>query len=950
MGRPDDRQPDVTSNPGVITATLLSGLIAVAVAAAEWVGSGRALYSPAGILWSVVALLGVAATLLGVGLELRRRRRAEQARPAATAAGRPGPPRLPTGTVTFLFTDIEGSTRLLQDLGDRYGAVRDQHAVILRQAIRDGDGVEVSTEGDSFFAAFASPVAAVRAAVAAQRGLAGHGWPAGFPVRVRMGLHTGEGTLGGDNYSGIDVNRAARVAGAASGGQVIVSDATRVLVEREVPAGVSLRDLGIHRLRDLNLPMRLYDLVVEGLPADFPAPRTLDARPGNLPTQLTSFVGREAVSAEVVRLLDRARLVTLTGAGGAGKSRLALHVAEELRTGFRDGAFFADLSTVTDPGLVPSVLARALGVPESGRPVLEAVCDHLRDRQLLLVVDNFEQVAGAGSVIERLLAAAPRIKVLVTSRVTLALRGEQELVVPPLGSEEATALFVERAQAVRPEFRLTTENAPAVAEIAAQLDGLPLAIELAATRTKVLTPAQILPRLARSLDLLTAGARTLPDRQRTLRGAVAWSHDLLTDTERRLFARLSVFAGGWTLESAEAVCDPEELGLDVLDGLASLVDQSLVRRIETDGQVRFSMLKTIREFGWERLADAGDLEQVRRRHAEHFLDLAVEAEPHLTGADQGAWLRRCDDEHANLRAALRWAIDAGEAGRAQEAAGALWRFWLQRGHLHEGRRWLEEVLALPDGQAPTPARAKALTAIGGLAWWQEDIPAARRSYQEALAVERGLGDPARTAEALYNQAFVLGAEGDIDGAQALFEESLALYRRIGDERGATQAAWMLILRDASAGDWDPPLAAAEEAVASWRRLGDRFRLADTLLWTGVVYAMVGRPADARAAITEALELFQAVDSATGIATVVLGLAYLARWEERYGDAVRLAGAADALRERIGGRPPSEFLAGFLGDPDAEARAHLPGDAAEQAWVAGRAMTADQALAFGLGRD
>jgi class 3 adenylate cyclase len=333
---------------------------------------------------------------------------------------------LPTGTVTFLFTDIEGSTRLLQNLGERYGEVRDAHAAILRRAIRDGHGVEVSTEGDSFFAAFASPAAAVRAAVAAQRGPAGHRWPPGFPVRVRMGLHTGEGALGGDNYSGIDVNRAARVAGAASGGQVIVSDPTRVLVEHDLPGGVSLRDLGTHRLKDLNLPMRLHDLVVAGLPADFPAPRTLDARPGNLPAPLTSFVGREEETAEAVRLLGRARLLTLTGAGGTGKSRLALQVAAELLPGYRDGAFFADLSSVTDPDLVPAVLARALRVPQApGRPVLDALRDHLRDRRLLLVADNFEQVRQAGAAVEELLAAAPGLTVLATSRVALSLRGSR---------------------------------------------------------------------------------------------------------------------------------------------------------------------------------------------------------------------------------------------------------------------------------------------------------------------------------------------------------------------------------------------------------------------------------------------------------------------------------------------------------------------------------------------
>jgi predicted ATPase/class 3 adenylate cyclase len=953
---------DLTSNPGVIATTMLSGIIAVAVAAAEWVGSGEALGSPAGILWSVVALLGVAATLLGFGLELRRRLRAEQEQPAP---GRSGGRELPTGTVTFLFTDIEGSTRLLQDLGDRYLAVRDEHAAILRQAIRDGDGVEVGTEGDSFFAAFPSPVAAVQAAVAAQRGLAAHRWPTGFPVRVRMGLHTGEGMLGGDDYAGIDVNRSARIAGAAHGGQVIVSDATKGLVADALPEGTSLRDLGEHRLKDLNLPIHLHDLVIAGLPADFPPPRTLDARPGNLPPQLTSFVGREDETAEAIRLLTRTRLLTLTGAGGTGKSRLALQVAAELLPEYADGAFFVDLSSVTDPALVPAVVARALRVPEvPGRPVLQAVRDHLRDKELLLLVDNFEQVAEAGPVVEELLTTAPRIKVLVTSRVALALRGEQELVVPPLdlpdpdqlpeldilGRSEAVRLFVERAKTVQPGFRLTEQNAPAVAEICARLDGLPLAIELAATRTKVLTPEQILPRLQQSLTLLTTGARTLPDRQRTLRGAIAWSHDLLDAAERRLFARLSVFTGGWSLESAEAVCDPAALGLDALDGMASLVNQSLIRRTETAGQVRFSMLATIREFGREQLAADGDLQQVRRRHAVHFLSLAVAAEPHLTGLDQGEWLDRCDREHANIRAALRWAIEAGETDRAMEAAGALWRFWQQRGHLAEGRRWLEEILTLPQAQEPTAARAKALTGAGGIAWWQEDIEAAHGFYEEALAIERQLGDPARIADALYNQAFVAAAEGDFDGAFRRFEESLALFRRAGDESGVARADWMIVIRDLVAGNWDRPVATAEETVATWRRIGDRFHLGDGLVWLAVVFARAGRPADARSVMREALALFREVDSPMGIVSVILGLSYLARWEQRFQDTVRLAGAGESVRQKVGGRAPLEFLAGFLGDPEAEARARLPQDVAQRAWDEGRTMSIDAALAVVLGRD
>src|SRR5215212_9886333 len=873
---------------------------------------------------------------------------------------------LPTGTVTFLFTDIEGSTGLLQALGDGYAAVLDEHAAILRRAIADHGGVEVSTHGDAFFAVFTSPTAAVRAAVAAQRALAAHDWSPAPPLRVRMGVHTGEGTLGGDDYVGIDVHRAARIADAAHGGQVILSDATRGLVQNTLSDGASLRDLGVHHLRGIADPERLHQLVVEDLASDFPTPRTLDTRPNNLPVQLTSFVGREQEIAEVRRLLDGTRLLTLSGPGGSGKSRLALQVAAALLSDFRDGAFFADLSSVTDPAPVPSVVARAVGVPQVlGRSALEAVKQHLRDKQLLLVADNFEQVAEAAPMLEELLSAAPALKVMVTSRVVLSLRGEQEYLVPSLdmpnpgrlpdvhalGRFEAVRLFTERALAVQPGFRLTEENAPAVVEIIARLDGRPLAIELAATRTKVLTPQAMLPRLQQRLSILTAGARTLPERQRTLRDAIAWSYDLLEEAERRLFARLSVFAGGWTLESAEVVCDPADLGLDVLDGLASLVDKSLVRRTEpADAQPRFAMLETIREFGREQLRASGDFDGVLRRHGDHFLDLAVEAEPHLTAGEQGEWLDRCDRDHANIRVALRWAIEAGLVHRAQEAAGALWRFWQQRGHLAAGRRWLEEVLAMPSGQGPTPARAKALTGAGGIAWWQEDMAAAQVFYEEALAIERELGDPAGIAEALYNQGFILGARGDFDAAVRLFEESLELFRGAGDEPGMARAEWMIVIRDLIAGDLNGTVARAEEAVATWRRVGDRFHLGDGLVWLAVLYARVGRRADARSAILQALELVREIDSLMGMVSVILGLAYVARWEERHEDAMRLVGATESLRERVGGGAPINFLAGFMGDPEAEARAHLSQEAAQRAIKEGRTMSVDAALALVVGED
>jgi predicted ATPase/class 3 adenylate cyclase len=866
---------------------------------------------------------------------------------------------LPTGTVTFLFTDIEGSTRLIQELGSEYAAARDEQASIIRGACGECGGVEVSTHGDSFFLVFRSPVGAVRAAVAAQRALAAHAWSPGPPLRVRMGLHTGEGIPGGDDYVGLDVNRAARIADAAHGGQVIMSDATRGLVERALPEGVSLRDLGEHRLRDITHPEQLHDLAIEGLPADFPPPRTLDARPNNLPLQLTSFVGRAQEITEVRRLLGRTRLLTLTGAGGTGKTRLALQVAAEILTEFKGGCFFVDLSAVTDPTLVPSALAQALSVPEvAGQPILEVVKEHLRDRELLLVVDNFEQVAEAGPVIEDLLTAAAKVKVVVTSRVVLSLRGEQEYVVQPLeppdperlpdvltlGRFEAVQLFTERALAVRPGFRVTEKNAPAVAEITARLDGLPLAIELAATRTKVLTPEQMLPRLQERLSFLTSGARTLPDRQRTLRGAIAWSHDLLDDAERGLFARLSVFTGGWTLESAEAVCDPEGLGLDALDGLTSLVDKSLVRRSEsTDGHPRFSMLETIREYGQEQLAAGEARGMVRQRHAEHFLALALEAESHLTAADQGEWLDRCDVEHANIRAALWWAIEAGKADGAQDAAGALWRFWQQRGHLAEGRRWFEEILAMPSGRRRTPARAKALIGAGGIAWWQQDRGAAGTFYEEALAIEREVGDPARIAEALYNLAFVVAGD-DLDSAARMHEESLDLFRQAGDERGVAQVLAMLVMRDAQAGDWDRVVGGLEETVATWRRLGDRLHLAFDLVWLAFGYGRVGRRQEARSSALEALELFHEADNPTGIGIALIDLAFLAIWEGRHLDAIKLAGAHDSLRERVGG-PPGAIGGIMEGDPAADARAHLPEDVAQRAWEEGRAMSLEESVAL-----
>jgi predicted ATPase/class 3 adenylate cyclase len=862
---------------------------------------------------------------------------------------------LPTGTVTFLFTDIEGSTRLLQELGDQYAGLRDDHAAIVRQAIARRGGVEVSTAGDSFFVVFAEAAGAVAAAVDANRDLAAHDWPDGAEIRIRSGLHTGEGTLGGDDYVGLDVNRAARIAAAAHGGQVILSDATRSLVDDALPDGVALRKLGRHRLKDIERPERLFDLAIDGLPQEFPPPRTLDARPNNLPAQLTSFVGRDDEIAEVRELLQRSRLVTLTGAGGSGKTRLALRLAADVLTEFDDGAFFVDLSSVVDPALVPSAIAHALGCNEvPGSAMEDVVREHLRDRELLLVVDNFEQVVSAAPLIEDLLAAAPRLRVVATSRIVLSVPGEHEYVVPPLeppdperlpdlltlGRFDAVRLFVERAAAADPRFRVTEANAAAVAEITARLDGLPLAIELAATRTRVLTPEQMLPRLQSRLTLLTSGARTLPERQRTLRGAIAWSHDLLNEPERALFARLSAFTGGWTIEAAEAVCRPEEIGLDALDGLTALVEMSLVRRSDRDeADARFTMLETIREFAQERLRESPAGATTLGRHATFYLALAAEAEPHLTADDQGEWLDRCDLEHANIRAALRWALDAGRADEAMAAAGALWRFWQQRSHLAEGSRWFDEILAADD--RPIVARAKALIGAGGIAWWRQDRDQAGRRYAEAVEIERHLGDPGRTAEAIYNLSFVVAGD-DVDAAAGMLEECLELFRQADDERGVAQTLTMLVIRDAQADRWAEVAASLEEVVAIWHRVGERLHLAFDIVWLSFAYGRLGRLPEAWKAGLEAMELFRKADNPTGIGIVFSNLAFLATWSGRHREAVVLEGAATAVKAKVGG-PPGGFAGILEDDPAEEARAHLDAADADRAFAEGQAMSVDEAV-------
>lgn len=866
---------------------------------------------------------------------------------------------LPTGTVTFLFTDIERSTRLLQELKDDYRQVHDDHMRLMRAAIAGGGGVEVRTEGDAFFVVFPSAMGAVEAAVTAQRALDAHDWSHGEPLRVRMGMHTGEGRRGGGDYIGLDVHRAARIAAAGHGGQVLVSETTRALVADTLPQGVSLRDLGRHRLKDFDEPQRIAQLVISDLPSDFPPLRTLEV-PTNLPDRLTTFVGRERELKQMEELLESARLVTLTGPGGTGKTRLALRAASDLLDRFTDGVFFVELAPISDPQLVPIVIGSALGIREEGpRPILERLQSDLRDRVALLVLDNFEQVIDAAPAVGALLAAAPHVRALVTSRRPLRIEGEREAPVPPLqlpvaGSlpppsalrhSEAVALFLDRAAAVAPGFTLTEENAGAIVNICTLLDGLPLPIELAASRIRLLSAEAMAERLDRALPLLAGGPRDLPARQQTMRSTVAWSYDLLDDPQRVLFGRLAVFAGGFTLKSAQAVCDPDgELHVDLLDGIESLLDSSLIRRRqEAAGELRFDMLQTIREYGLERLEAGDEVDALRRRHARYFLDLTNGCEARLREPGFERELELLELEHDNVRAALTWAISSDEGAIALALVAALWRFWHFHGDLSAGRRWADQALALPSAAGRTEARAKALIAGASLAYWQLDGQAAWKAYDEALTILRELGDSRNIAVGMYHIAFVEPLRGNVERAIEMFRATRVTFEALGDRRGVADSLFGLSVMSRLQGDLATARASAEAGLSMYRELGDVFGMEGTLYLVGRVAAQSGDVERARRYFLQALDIVEAVGERTGIALILDNLAYLANARGEPIRAMRLAGASEAIKEAVGGEAPPELV--HLPDPRERARQLTTEEQIEAAWNKGRAMTQEQAVAY-----
>lgn len=873
---------------------------------------------------------------------------------------------LPRGTLTFLFTDIEGSTKLLNTLGtDRYHQVLEVHTEALRRAF--GKGHEVRIEGDALFMVFATAQDALAAAAAGQRALAKTTFPHDAVVRVRMGMHTGEGTpaseRAGADYVGIDVHRAARIAAIAHGGQVLASGATRLLAGAELPAGVTLRDMGEHRLKDLTQPEHIYQLVIDGCPTDFPALRTLDRTPNNLPTQPSTFIGRAKEIKDALQLLDGTRLLTLTGPGGTGKTRLSLQVAAEVGSQFPDGAFWVPLAPISDPDLVASTIAHSLGVQVSGGEApIAKVTEYVREKRMLLILDNFEQILAAAPTVSALLEAAPALKIVTSSRAPLRLSGEQEYPVPPLelpdperlpslevlAQSDAVRLFIERARAVKPDFMVTAENAAAVAEIVLHLDGLPLALELAAARVKLLTPQAMLPRLKQGLDLLASSSVERTDRQRTLRGAIAWSYDLLDPGMQRLFARCAVFVGGAQLEQLEAVCGPAaDIGRGVLDGVSELVDQSLLRQTDVAGEPHFRLLVTIREYALERLDQSGEHDDLCRRHCDAFQALAERARPELQGVDQKRWLDRVELEHDNFRAALEFAISAGHADDASRLVYALWRFWQIRGHLREGRTWAERVLALT-GATPT-SRLRALEATGGLVYWMGDL-AMERIYVAALDLARELGDKAEVAQAAYNLSFAYTIPNtDMARGRELLEEARVLFAELGDGAAAARASFALtnvLARGAGRPREDLLLARKiiGETLDQHRPLANRFDLGWDLHMSGLVELKLGDVEGARRRWTEATDLFVA---AGDMSALVLMLSNFGELAKAAGDIERhdvLVGAWAALAKRTG----VGLTAIFGTTEDREQPDAIPAE--RQPTVRrGMALKLDDALAFALGR-
>ncbi len=759
---------------------------------------------------------------------------------------------LPTGTVTFLFTDIEGSTKLAQEHPNKWETLRERHHAILKSAIESHNGYIFQIIGDAFCAAFHTTIDGFLAAIEAQRKLQTENWDE-TPLKVRMGLHTGSAEVHENGYRGyLTMARVQRVMSVAYGGQILLSNARAELIHNELPQRITLRDMKEHRLKGLPNPEHLWQLIAPDLPQDFPPLQSLNEIPNNLPIQLTSFIGREKELADVKRLLTNTHLLTLIGPGGTGKTRLSLQAAIDLLETFLHGAWLVELAPISNPSLVASTVAAALNLPaEVHRPAIDMLCDYLRERELLIILDNCEHLVDAcARTVDRLLRAAPKLRIIASSREALGIAGEVSYRVPSLGlpnlkdlptfeslnQNEAVRLFSERAASAVSTFRLTNENAPALAQICHRLDGIPLAIELASAKIRALSVEQIAKRLDDRFRLLTDGNRTALERHQTLRATLDWSHNLLSREEQILFRRLSIFVNGWTLEAAEFICSDESTSggvrsEDVQNLLEHLVNKSLVSAEEWQSETRYRMLETMRQYAGEKLIDAGESESLRQRHLEYYLNLAETATPHLIKPEQLEWLARLEAEHENMRSALEWSLGKERPEYALRLAAALGGFWHTHCYWLEGAKWLERALAKPAQEltaAEKTARARALYWDADLAQSLGYIERSKASAEASLALCEAGTDHLDLGIARFYVGFAYNRQGHSDIARPLIEQSLAEFHEMQDWFWEAVAQRWLSFILVAKGEISQSEQIAKDLEAA-RKAGERFSLAAALM-------------------------------------------------------------------------------------------------------------------------
>lgn len=818
--------------------------------------------------------------------------------------------------ITYLFTDIEGSTRLWEDAPERMRIALARHDTICHAAVARHRGTIVKTTGDGVHAAFERACDAVAAAVDMQLALAVPEAGDGLALRIRCGLHCGVDERRDGDFYGRAVNRAARIMSAAHGGQILVSQAVADAVGAGAPPGVSLRDLGAVRLRDLAAPERVYQVLHPRLRAEFPALRSLEATPNNLAQQLNSFVGRGRELADVRRMLAASRLVTLLGMGGIGKSRLSVQLGAEVLDEYPDGVWLIELAPLADPQFVPQAVASVLGVKEeAGGTVLDALLKFVRDRTLLIILDNCEHVVAAcADLAKRLLQSAAKAKILATSRDALQIAGEAVFQLAPLAApdpralatsaealahSDAVRLFVDRARAAQPAFRLTAGNARTVATICHQLDGIPLALELAAARTRALSVEAIAARLNERFRLLVTGDRTVLPRQRTLRALIDWSYDLLAPPERTLFARLSVFAGGWTLEAAEAVGAGDGIdAADVLDLLARLVEKSLVIADIDSG--RYRMLETVRQYAHEKLDEAGGVGAARERHLAYYVGFADAARTELAGPSQDVWLERLDRDLDNVLAAHAWCDRAaGGAEPGLRLVSSIKFYLLTRGFLALGERLAIEALARPQAQASGLWRCRGLAAAGQFYFYRGQYREARRYLAESLAVAREMGDPTRVASALQPLGMACLGDGDLRSARAHLEEAVELSVRHSNERTLAAVLNALAQLCRVEGRVDEAQALCDRVLAAVRALGDRDSIAIALLNKAMLAISRGATAGVTNMLVEVLDIAIAIGSKpVGQSALEVTSAYACLRGDA-ATAARFFGAAEAQAQKTG---------------------------------------------------